>query len=233
VPPPQDKTGDWNVSRETQHATPGDSSGDRVTDLFYDWRDRLGAIKYGVQSSEDSTTHRPIDYYAYDNLDEVTSTERYDGDGVAVTLTDQVPDRPSGSKLRAKTTTSYDEWGRPYRSDASDVVQYGTNAGNLATTNTLGTFLWYDNRSQVIKQVQPGGLVGKFVYDGAGRIIKQYASDGGGDPAVGTSSNYSAATNVNGDQVLTQTEYSYDGDSNVVLVTRARFRQCHFGPYSG
>ncbi len=76
--------GDGNLTQETQY--PGGSAANRVTDYWYDWRDRLVATKSGVQSSEGSTTHRPIIYYTYDNLGEVTQTQEYDGDGVTITV---------------------------------------------------------------------------------------------------------------------------------------------------
>ena len=47
----------------------------------------------------------------------------------------------------------------------------------------------------------PGGLVDKYVYDGAGRVTTSYLSDGGGD------SGYSDAGTVTGDTVLEQDEH--------------------------
>ena len=67
------------------------------------------ASKDGVQSTEDTTTHRPIVYNDLDNLDEVIHTGQYDGDGVTITSTNGVPNKPSASLLRAYSTTSYDE----------------------------------------------------------------------------------------------------------------------------
>jgi hypothetical protein len=66
--------------------------------------------------------------------------------------------------------------------------------------------------------VEPGGLVTKDVYDGAGRPTIEYTSDGGGDAS------WSDAGNVMGDWVLNQVETQYDGDGNPILVTnRDRF----------
>jgi len=48
--------------------------------------------------------------------------------------------------------------------------------------SALNTWLWYDRRGQVIKTDAPGGLVTKYVHDGAGRLRKVYTTDGGGDP---------------------------------------------------
>src|SRR5581483_9744168 len=69
--------GDGLLTSITQH--PGSSQADRVTDNYYDWRDRLVLVKNGVQTSESTSdnTHT-ITYYDLDNLGELTSTEQYD-----------------------------------------------------------------------------------------------------------------------------------------------------------
>ena len=70
----------------------------------------------------------------------------------------------------------------------------------------------------MIKVAQPGGLVEKDQYDGAGQPAVAYLTDGGGDTS------WADATNVAGDNVLEQQENSYDGNGNVLLVTtRQRF----------
>ena len=48
--------GDSNLTQST--AYPGLSATARVTKNWYDWRDRLVASKSGVQTTEDTTTHR-------------------------------------------------------------------------------------------------------------------------------------------------------------------------------
>jgi len=42
------------------------------------------------------------------------ATDVYDGDGVTVADTAGVPDQPSASLLRARSTTDYDDQGRVY-----------------------------------------------------------------------------------------------------------------------
>jgi hypothetical protein len=59
---------------------------DRVTDYWYDWRDRQVAEKQGVQASESSGVNRPLMVYTYDNLDEVTETQMYTADGVTPSI---------------------------------------------------------------------------------------------------------------------------------------------------
>jgi YD repeat-containing protein len=67
--------GDGNLTQETDY--PGLGAANRLTDFWYDWRDRLVAQKSGVQSSENDGTNRPIIVYTYDNLGEVTETQQY------------------------------------------------------------------------------------------------------------------------------------------------------------
>ena len=70
-----------------------------------------------------------------------------------------------------------------------------------------------NHRGLVIEVSAPGGLVTKSVYDGAGRVIKSYKTDG----MAGAS--WSSSGSVTGDNVLTETIPSYDSDSNAILVT--------------
>ena len=185
-----------------------------MTQTSYDWRDRAVAVKSGVETSESTSLNRPIAYTEYDNLSEVVASETYDGDTVSVTTTSGVPNRPSSSLLRAKATTLYDELGRTYR---TQIWSVDPSSGS-ASTYALATDTWFDSRGNVIKTAAPGGLVTKTAYDGAGRAVTVYTTDGGGDSA------YADASTVTGDAVLEQTEITFDAADNVQLVTtRQRF----------
>jgi len=193
---------------------PGGSAAARVTQYYYDWRDRQVASKQGVQSSEDTTTHRPIIYNDLDNLGEVTAVSHYDGDGVTITFTNGVPNKPSASLLREYSTTQYDEQQRPYATHTFSVDQ---SAGTISTYS-LNTNSWYDHRGDVIEESDPGGLVTKTQFDGAGREIERYTTDG----ASGTS--WANASSVASDNVLNQVDTQYDADGNVILtINRDRF----------
>jgi YD repeat-containing protein len=207
IPPFTNGVGDGDLTQVTQ--IPGGSAANRVTNQYFDWRDRLVASKSGVQTSEDSTTHRPIIYYTLDNLAETTATDHYDGDGVSITSTNGVPNPPSSSLLREHSTASYDDQGRVYLGHRFSVDQ--TNG--TISTSSLNTNTWYDHRGDVIKVLQPGGVAQKSVYDGASRLTKRYATDGGGDTT------WSDASNVTGDAVLSETITTYDANSNPILVT--------------
>jgi hypothetical protein len=204
--------GDSNLTQVT--AMPGASAANRVTQYFYDWRDRLVATKAGVQGSEDTTTHRPIIYLVLDNLGEVTTEQQYDGDGVSITTSGGVPQAPSSSLLRAQTSYAYNDQGRVYQ---TQVFSVNPSSGSVSST-ALATNDWYNHRSELIKESVPGGLVTKTQFDGAGRPVTVYVTDGGGD------SGWSDAGNVTGDAVLSQVETTYDADGNAILTTdRERF----------
>ncbi len=179
------------------HAPPkgGHSQANRVTDFWYDWRDRDMASKSGVQASENDGTHRPITFNTYDNLNEITEVQKYNGDGVTITVSGGVPQAPSASLLRAQSVTAYDDQGRVYQTAVYDVNQ---STGAVSST-ALTTNVYRNHRGQVMDTSNPGGEVDKSQYDGAGRVVESYISDGAG----GTS--WTAAGSVTNDNVLEQT----------------------------
>jgi RHS repeat-associated protein len=197
--------GDSTLTQVTLY--PGGSAPARVTQNYFDWRDRLAASKQGVQASENDGTGRPIFYSVYDNLGEITSSQRYDGDGVSITYTGGVPNAPSISLLQAQTTTEYDDQGRVYQSNVYAVSQ-GTISTNSLTTNT-----WYNHRGLVVQVTPPDAASTKTAYDGAGRPTAVYTADAIQD----TTWNYAMMLI---DDVLTQTETTYDNDGNALLVTQ-------------
>jgi hypothetical protein len=123
--------GDGNLTQTTQY--PGGGATNRVTQSWYDWRDRLVASKSGVQGTEDTTTHRPISYTTYDNLNEATKVQSFDGDTVTLSYSSGVPQAPSASLLRAQTKTSYDDQGRVYLTQT-----YSVNPSTPALTCRAG-----------------------------------------------------------------------------------------------
>ena len=201
--------GDGNPTKLTE--SPGLSGAARVTQTWYDWRNRAVATKAGVQTSEATDINRPITYHTLDNLGRATLSRVYDGDGVTLTTTSGVPVAPS-SGLVAQTGLNFDERGRVYRAET-----YSVTSG-AAGSNTLKADAWYDPRGLVIKAAAPGGVVTKTAYDGAGRPTTVSTTDGGGDSA------YSDADDVTGDAVLEQVTTAYDASGNVLSTTaKARF----------
>lgn len=215
--------GDSNLTQETDY--PGGGAAPRVTQYFFDWRDRQVAEKDGVQANEYDGTNRPIFYDTYDNLDEVTSVSQYEGDGVTIQTVNGVPQPPAASLLRAYSTTEYDDQGRVYQTD-----DYSVDPTTGAVSSTaLTTNYYYDHRGDQIAESDPGGLWTKDVYDGAGRLVTEYSTDGGS----GTS--WAGASSVANDIVLEQTETIYDGDSNAIeTIDRQRFNTATgTGPLGG
>ncbi len=204
--------GDSNLTQMTE--LPGGSGAPRVTQYYYDFRNRQVAEKDGVQTNENDGTHRPIYYTTYDNLNEITSQSRYDGDGVTINIINGEPQPPDSSLLRSYTTSEYDDQGRVYQSNVYDVnPQTGA-----VSTNSLTTNYYYDHRGEQIAQSDPGGLWTKTQYDGAGRAVTEYTSDGG------SGTDWNAANTVSGDTLLEQVETTYDADSNVIeTIDRQRF----------
>ena len=82
--------------------------------------------------------------------------------------------------------------------------------GSGQTVSTQTSNDWYDGRGDLIETLSPAGLATKSQYDGAGRLVLQAETNGGG----GTS--YTAAGTLNGDVVFSQTQYVYDGDGNTI-----------------
>jgi len=204
--------GDGNLTQETDF--PGGGAAPRVTQNFYDWRDRLVASKQGVQDNENDGTNRPIHYTTYDNLNETVLEQQYEGDGVSINTVDGVPQPPDPSLLRAQTAYAYDDQGRVYQQLVYDIDPSTGAVSSIA----LATNNYYDHRSNPIAQSAPGGLWTKEVYDGAGRLAVTYLSDGGG----GTT--WADAASVVNDIVLQQIETVHDADGNALeRITRQRF----------
>lgn len=204
--------GDSTLTQVTQYLD-GTGTNTRVNQMFYDWRDRLVATKKGVSTSESDGVHRPITFADLDNLGEATANYRYDGDGVTVSTSGGTVSVSDSTKLRAKTATSYDDQGRVYQTQMFSVDQ----SNGTVSTSALTTNSFYDHRGDLIATYSPGGLVKKRVYDGAGRMSEDYSGDGAGD------SGWSSASSVSGNNILEQSEYTYDADGNVILtINRSR-----------
>jgi hypothetical protein len=196
---------------------PGSPFANRVTQYAHDWRTRVVAVKAGVESSESTSLNRPIFFTEFDNLGQPIVSEMYDGDGLSIATdanSDGVPDRPSSSALRAKSTADFDELGRVYQSKTFSVDPANGNV----STNSLVSKSWFNSRGLVMKSSSPGGLVTKAEFNGVGWTTKSFLTDGGGDSAYGD------ADDVSGDAVLSQTEWTFDKNGNAELVTtRERF----------
>ena len=143
----------------------------RVTQNFYDWRDRLVATKQGAGTSLSEEAgdgvQRPITYYVMDNLGDVTATYVFSGSGVAVStvapnyLTDQAP--PASSLLRSETTTLYNTWGQVYQTAQVSVTQSGNDAGQTGAAET--TNYSHDADGNMISMTDPLESTTTYGYD--------------------------------------------------------------------
>ncbi len=138
--------GDGNLTQETDY--PGLGEAERITQMWYDWRDRLVATKSGVQSSENDGTHRPIVVTTYDNLGETIETQQYDGDGVTPQILNGVLQALASNLLRAQEIDSYDDQGRVYQTQVYDV---NPSTGAVSST-ALTTNDYYDHRGDLIAE---------------------------------------------------------------------------------
>ena len=199
-------------------AYPGGSDPTRIRKVLYDWRDRPILAKLANEVTETTTSNaHPIRYSQYDNLDRVISELSYDGDNIT-SFTDSngdgVPDSPAATLLRSRIDFSYNNQGLVFRT-ASYSIDQVTGA---VSANSLKTDRWFNQRGQLIKLQSPESVTTKLTYDGAGRKTFEYHSDAGGDAS------WADAANVTGDLVLDQTQWTYDANSNVILVEqRDRF----------
>src|SRR5262249_7023802 len=114
----------------------------------------------------------------------------------------------------AQTASSYDEQGRVYQT-----LAYAVDPTSGAVSSTaLATNDYYDLRGDLIAESQPGGLWTKSQYDGAGRDVLDYTTDGAG----GTTG--AAADSVTNDTVLDEAQTAYDGnDTPIETIDRQRF----------
>ncbi len=200
--------GDSNLTSVTEY--PGGGASNRTTRMWYDWRNRVGIVKSGAESSENTSINRRAVAYSYNNWDDFTGIWTYDADGLAPSLVNGI--WSPGIPYTSYSILKYDDLGRLYRTEDYNIASPMSNATRLVTD------YWYDSRGNTVKTSAPGGLVTEAVYDGVRRLTASYLSNGGG----GTS--YNNASSVTGDSVLSQTEITYDSNSNPIMVTtRDRF----------
>ncbi|WP_406694560.1 RHS repeat-associated core domain-containing protein [Singulisphaera sp. Ch08] len=117
----------------------------------------------------------------------------------------------------------YDDQGRVFWSQLYAVNQ---STGSTSSYEHITTTYHYDHRGNLIRQQVPGGLTQEVVYDGVGREVKVYTSDGRGG------SSWASANTPNNDAVLQQVEYLYDANGNVLLTTTRERSHDEFWPGS-
>jgi RHS repeat-associated protein len=167
-----------------------DGSTTRVWTYGYDFRDRR------------QTTTGPVNFCSgcsYDNLDRLEVEDRFDTN--------------TSGNLIAERKVSYDELDR-----VCNTMTTSVNPSNGERGNTLQGYIWYDPCGNIMKTNREGvgAIFNKTEYDGVGRAIKQYVSYDLSEDDT----DYSAASNVTGDTVVSQSEVTYDAAGNIVQTTQ-------------
>jgi len=151
--------GDSNLTKVTQHVD-DQTAHDRVTAFTYDFRNRR------------VTTDGEIDFFAksaYDNLDRITTSERYD--------------TTETGNLIARSETSFDDRNRVF-----ETKTYAVNPETGIVGNALIGGNWYDPASNVIKSMAPGSgeVYTKSEYDSLGRVNRSFSAydDGSGNDVI-------------------------------------------------
>jgi len=222
------KAGDSNVTRAVVYA--GSFSGwdtelslcDRITTMAYDWRNRLTATTTGI-ATDPAMAAPQTSYFVLNNYDQIVSESLYAGKYVPLDAnSDGVPDAPSdANSLRAKTVKMYDKLGREYRMRQYQVKPQYNSDGSMKdeivfvedNDHAITTNRWYDDRGNVLMVHASGGPTTEMTYDGAGRLLTQYVTNGGGGHTL------EAADDRESDIILEQVDTAYDKSDNPLLVT--------------
>jgi RHS repeat-associated protein len=202
----------WTVRYAGENRVSGDTGGTSTevrTFRVFDFRNRPKVVK---------SAEAPHFAASYDNLGRAVESGLYTT-VPSYTFTGSIPTTDRG--VYAKYNYS----------------QRGTRFAALVATNPasptayLGSYRWFDPTGRAREDWGPNGARTKMAYDGLGRPITVWTTDGNSDPAPGGQSNYASAVSVTDDVVLEQVELRYDAHGRNDLVT-ARVRM-HNGSGNG
>ena len=179
-----------------------------VTQMFYDWQDRLIATKSGALVGEGcplpadqsgfqvdgvyqwlvldpagegtggDSTQRPITYNTLDNLGEVTYEYVYDGNGVSIACGAGVSPAPPAANLLRAETTN------SYNAQGQEYqsVVHSVNQTNGAVDSGVSpevTSSIYDCDGDVISTTDPRNNTTTDAYDGLGNLVSTTDADNG------------------------------------------------------
>jgi RHS repeat-associated protein len=183
-------------------------SGTPATPTDFIWKlNSSGSTDWAIQSDESDETTTSLVGVAVDGAGDVYSAGAFSGSLVltGVTLTPAGGFAWRGDQLTSQAETFYDNLGQVYQTETDSVdPDTGAVGGSLITN------YYYDADGNQIEEIQPNGPVVKDTYDGLGDVTAEYDTDGGSGTA------YADASSVSGDVVLTQTEFKYDADQNLI-----------------
>jgi hypothetical protein len=179
-------------------------SNDRDTDLLYDFRNRLttSTVHDGIRSYITLTQH--------DNLDRTVLTAVYH---------DSYSSGSPDSNLITRSTTDFDDRGRPYGSKT-----YADTGSELTAQKS---FRWYDAAGNLLRSEGAGSRA--FTVNRFDGINRQIASFTGYVPDSGSSSSSSSSgtfnpSDISGSVIVAQGATEYDRGGNAIKATaKARF----------
>ena len=112
------------------------------------------------------------------------------------------------------SSTAYDNQGREYSSTQFSVDPSTAAVSTIGLTNLT----FYDARGETGESLDASGQATKMAYDGAGRNVITYITDGGAVNNSGVPlTTFAAAGSIAGDVVLMQSQSIYDADSDVIV----------------
>jgi len=149
----------------------------------------------------------------YDGSAEIDTFD-YDWQGNLTEVAKYVTDETVPGNVRALTKHFYDSRGNRYATNVYGVV-VSNGVGQYDEEKSVSENSWRSQSGQLLKTQSNNGLILKYQYDGAGRLIYEFAS---GDITETITPTYEQALNVAGDVVTTQKEYIYDESSNTIVV---------------
>ena len=194
--------GDGHLTRSVAYRGE-QASPDEETRYDFDWRGLAASVWEGYDAS--SGTAVVVTEYARDYRGRVVEEKRYAG-------------HVASENLRARSKTLYDERGRVYETQTYGVGEDGAVIGDPNAPDgdpiPLRARTWYDARGYVLKRLGPDSTFRKFVYDGLGRVRKEYF---GFDV---DESSYSEAGSVSGDTTVEETVRTLDRAGNAVFSAR-------------
>ena len=191
---------DGNLAKKT---VPVDDSpdNDRVTEMFYDWRNRLEkALKTVQQDAEGSGSWTYTTIYKYDDFDNVREVAQYEG---AIESSIRVSLNAAG----------FDVLGRQFISTVHGVD------GESAGVGMVSRF-YYDAVGRVVRNAPAGTtLLTATVYDAVGRTVKSFQAW----PTTGDTPS-AAPASVSHSVVMEQQEMKWDKASNLLsIIAKQRF----------
>lgn len=161
-----------------------------ATTRVYDWRDRV-------------TTTTGADFISQvmnlDNRNRIIQRDTFRSNA-----TDSAEASATSGILGKREIWRFDEAGRVYQAETQPA-----DASGVLQSSTILRY-WYDLRGNLLKLREPNGLLRKGVYDGLGRRTRSSLS------VDGSESNWTAARDLVGDQVIEQSDVWFTAASDQV-----------------